>query len=173
MFLFGREKFVVKKAAFAGLVLVFLLSALTGCNSDSEPTLHDRLIGVWAEPQWNDEYVIGEATLSYTCSFPGGDFCMCFSGTIRRVVGLDGQAANQVVSGVIIFQYAPGDYRALYFSGYADGNELRFATAWDPEGEGEFGAVASQPNLNAANHFTTDTAINNYIGAWGGPYIRQ
>jgi len=177
MFSFGRKKTLVKRAAFTGLVLVFLAGLLAGCdnNSGSGTSLHGRLIGVWVDPGFADEYTIDRTTLSYTCSSPGGAFCMCFSSPIRRVIGLEGEAASQLVSGVIIFQYAAGDYRALYFSGDAAGDSLRLSTAWDNEAEnGEHGAAASQPNLNAAiTRFRTTEAMQAYISFWGGPYERQ
>ena len=139
--MFSVKKILLKRAAFAGLVLVFLAAAVfTGCKSDSEPTLRDKLNGVWkAEDSFTSkgytEYIINGDTLIYDDGNEGlspyGNYS--FVGKIKYVAALTGEA-----SGVIIVQYTtpPDDpnfsdgFNAVYFKGNVSAKHLQFANAY-------------------------------------------
>ena len=163
MFLSSFKNPLLKKAAFAGFVLLFLTTVLTGCDSNGGggPPLRDRLVGVW-ETQF-DEFIITRDTLTWS----DGESTF-LAGYIQRVIGLRGEEA----SGVIIIQYSeppssynyPDGFAAIYIRGDTGSNSLQISTAFTVT---DWQIPVDVETLQEAiDIFTGPGFFNSFIGSW-------
>ena len=169
MFLSSFKKPLLKKAAFAAFVLLFLTTVLTGCDSNggSGPPLRDRLVGVWGTQF--DKFIITQDTLNYVGY-------TSFAGYIHRVIELRGEEA----SGVIIIQYSeppssnnfPNGFTAIYIRGNPDSNNLHISIAFSVD---DWETPVDVETLQEAiDIFTGAGFFDSFIGSWDFvPFVRE
>ena len=181
-----RVKVPVKKAGLLVLTLVLSAAVLGGCKHepDEDPfqgtidlDLFGKLAGEWKADDIYTSlgrtiYTIDEGTLEYDDGEGEYSF-MSFSGAIKHVVGLEGEA-----SGVIIVQYTTpplsgyqylNGYNAVYFKGDPDTGLLYFANAYTTA---DYTIPSDTATLQqAVNRFTGNNYADKYINDPEGAYF--
>jgi len=181
---FSMQK--LKKGFFAAFVFVLLTGFLIGCDSNQgtaagENMLPNGLLGRWVDPAFGDGYELtrSSGTERLVEFFPDfgepGDVNFVpgsiNEGIIRHVIVLTNTA------GIIITEHTGNNIPnpSLPFGAVSYRNltaaSVEMATAWELSAVPMVRALAA--NLDEAKEkFTADTILN-YIGFWGGPYVRE
>ena len=176
----------VKKFLYVAFVLLAMTAILGGCDSDPDPEFPITgtfapyyLIGKWVDPAFLDGY---EITLGldvhYITQF-SPDFeweGVVYPGSTKGGI-IRSVTQFTFDSGVIIYEYtenapvAGNPFTAIY---YKDFNFTNFSAKMSTV----IGPAPGYANVDVATleeaiaKFTLDTT-GDYIGFWGGPYVKQ
>ena len=170
MFSFFGKKCLLKRAAFAGLVLIVAALLCAGCKLDDEETENTGFIpvGEWSDGFGTGYNITGISLDYYSPDFGPGYPAQNLTGSIEKAVDFSGDTGVLIIkiTHVENMDHTDGKFTCVYYKEYTN-SHVYLANPAGPSYE-----IVETDSVSQALSLFTSGNMDTHVTFWGSGYTK-